>query len=39
VRVPAGFIAVKPMPKPGWQLSTVNDKYPKPFKLRGTSIS
>jgi uncharacterized protein YcnI len=39
VRVPAGFIAVKPMPKPGWQLSTVNGKYPKPFKLRGASIS
>ncbi len=27
VQIPDGVIAVKPMPKPGWQLDTVKDKY------------
>lgn len=35
VRIPAGLIAVKPMPKPGWQLATVTGKYPQPYTLRG----
>ena len=39
VRLPAGVIAVKPMPKPGWQLSTVVGKYPKPFGVRGTVVT
>jgi uncharacterized protein YcnI len=39
VRVPAGLIAVKPMPKPGWQLDTVTGKYPKPFMLRGAPVT
>ena len=39
VRVPAGLIAVKPMPKPGWQLSTVSGKYAKPYMLRGAPVS
>lgn len=39
VRVPEGLIAVKPMPKPGWQLGTVTGKYPKLFKLRGAALS
>ena len=39
VRVPAGLIAVKPMPKPGWQLNTVSSKYPKTYMLRGASVS
>jgi uncharacterized protein YcnI len=30
VRIPAGVIAVKPQPKPGWTLSTVTGPYPKP---------
>lgn len=39
VRVPAGIIAVKPMPKPGWQLNTVSGKYPKPYMLRGATVT
>jgi periplasmic copper chaperone A len=31
VRVPDGMIAVKPMPKPGWKIDTVNGKYPKTY--------
>jgi uncharacterized protein YcnI len=33
VRIPQGVIGVKPMPKPGWTLTTVTAKYPKPVKL------
>lgn len=39
VRLPAGIIAVKPMPKPGWQLDVVTGKYPKPYRLRGATVS
>jgi periplasmic copper chaperone A len=39
VRLPAGIIAVKPMPKPGWQLDVVTGKYPKPYSLRGATVS
>ena len=39
VRLPAGIIGVKPMPKPGWQLNIVNGKYPKPFTLRGAQVT
>jgi len=39
VRIPAGIIGVKPMPKPGWQLSVVSGKYPKPFTLRGAQVT
>jgi uncharacterized protein YcnI len=39
IRVPAGVIGVKPMPKPGWKLDTVSGKYPKPFTLRGAKMS
>jgi uncharacterized protein YcnI len=39
VRLPAGLIGVKPMPKPGWQLNTVTGKYQKPFTLRGAPVS
>jgi periplasmic copper chaperone A len=31
VRIPEGVIAVKPMPKPGWQLATVIGNYEKPY--------
>lgn len=31
VRVPTGLIAVKPMPKPGWTIETVNGKYDKAY--------
>ncbi len=33
VKIPAGVIGVKPMPKPGWTLSTSTGKYPKTYKL------
>jgi len=39
VRMPEGVIAVKPMPKPGWKLDTINGKYPKPISSRGATIS
>lgn len=39
VRLPAGIIGVKPMPKPGWQLTTVIGKYPKPYTLRGAPVT
>jgi periplasmic copper chaperone A len=39
VRLPAGLIGVKPMPKPGWELSTVLGKYPKPYTLRGAPVT
>jgi uncharacterized protein YcnI len=32
VQIPEGVIAVKPMPKPGWQLATVTGEYTKPYK-------
>jgi periplasmic copper chaperone A len=30
VQIPDGVIAVKPMPKPGWELSTKVEPYPQP---------
>jgi uncharacterized protein YcnI len=39
VRVPDGFIGVKPMPKPGWTLNIVVGKYSKPFRLRGATVT
>jgi len=39
VRLPAGIIGVKPMPKPGWKLDIVSGKYSKPFTLRGAKVS
>jgi len=38
VRVPAGIVGVKPMPKPGWQLSVATGKYPRPYTLRGAQV-
>lgn len=32
VQIPEGMIAVKPMPKQGWKLTTVVGDYPKPVK-------
>jgi uncharacterized protein YcnI len=31
VQIPEGVIAVKPMPKTGWELETVKDKYDRPY--------
>jgi uncharacterized protein YcnI len=39
MRLPAGIIAVKPMPKPGWQLVVTIGKYPKPYSLRGAPVT
>jgi uncharacterized protein YcnI len=39
VKIPAGVIAVKPMPKPGWQLATVKGKYDKTYDYYGTPMS
>jgi uncharacterized protein YcnI len=39
IRIPAGMIGVKPMPKPGWTLDTVTGKYNKPYTLRGGTVS
>jgi periplasmic copper chaperone A len=39
VRIPEGVIGVKPMPKPGWTLSTVTGKYPKTYRLFHAQIS
>lgn len=39
IRTPEGFIAVKPMPKPGWKLDTVSGKYPCSYNLQGATVS
>lgn len=39
LRLPAGVVGVKPMPKPGWKLDTVTAKYPKPYTLRGAPVT
>jgi uncharacterized protein YcnI len=38
VRIPEGVIAVKPMPKAGWQLETVKGKYAKSYDNYGTPV-
>jgi periplasmic copper chaperone A len=39
VRMPDGFIEVKPMPKPGWKLDVVRGKYQKPMSMRSTKVN
>ncbi|MBM3530430.1 MAG: DUF1775 domain-containing protein [Alphaproteobacteria bacterium] len=39
VRIPSGVIGVKPMPKPGWTLTTVTSKYSKTYKLYHRDVS
>jgi periplasmic copper chaperone A len=39
VRIPEGLIAVKPMPKPGWQLAVVNGKYQHPYRYEGSEVT
>jgi uncharacterized protein YcnI len=39
VRIPDGVIGVKPKPNPGWTLTTVTAKYPKPVKLYHAEIT
>jgi uncharacterized protein YcnI len=40
VRIPEGVIAVKPMPKPGWDVQTVSGKYDRPYRFfHGATLS
>jgi len=39
VQIPDGVIAVKPMPKPGWELATVKDKYDQPYDYFGNELT
>ena len=39
VRIPEGVIAVKPMPKPGWQLATKEGKYAQSYDYYGTPLT
>jgi uncharacterized protein YcnI len=39
VRIPDGFVNVKPMPKPGWTLNVVRARYTEPIRLRGVTLT
>jgi uncharacterized protein YcnI len=39
VRIPDGMIAVKPMPKPGWELTTKIAPYAQPIKYYETTLT
>jgi uncharacterized protein YcnI len=39
VQIPEGVIAVKPMPKPGWQLEIVKGKYENTYDFFGTKLT
>ena len=39
VKVPDGMVNVKPMPKPGWEVSTVIGKLATPFESHGKTIT
>jgi uncharacterized protein YcnI len=39
VQIPEGVIAVKPMPKPGWQLDVVTDKYERAYDYFGSQLT
>jgi uncharacterized protein YcnI len=39
VRIPDGVVAVKPMPKPGWELETVEAAYKQPYDYFGTALT
>jgi uncharacterized protein YcnI len=39
VRIPQGFLDVKPMPKPGWKLEVKRGPYAKPVSLRDAKVS
>ena len=39
VQIPEGMIAVKPMPKPGWQLETVTGQYAQAYNSYGTPVT
>ena len=39
VRIPEGMIAVKPMPKPGWELTTKEAPYAKPVQYFESTLT
>jgi len=39
LRLPQGYYAVKPMPKPGWTLEKVIGKYETPYNNHGTEMT
>lgn len=39
VRIPEGFFAVKPMPKPGWKLDTVIGPYAQSYPDHGRTLT
>ena len=39
VKVPDGMVSVKPMPKPGWEVSTVIGKLATPYESHGKTIT
>ena len=39
VKIPEGVIAVKPMPKPGWNMETIKGKYAAEYELHGTKAA
>jgi uncharacterized protein YcnI len=39
VRIPDGYLNVKPMPKPGWKLEVKRGTYAKPTSLGGANVS
>jgi periplasmic copper chaperone A len=39
VQIPEGVLAVKPMPKAGWSVETVNGKYVREYDYHGSKLS
>lgn len=39
VRIPEGVVAVKPMPKPGWELTTTEGRYAQAYEYRGQTLT
>jgi uncharacterized protein YcnI len=39
VQIPDGVIAVKPMPKPGWNVEAIKGKYAADYDFHGTKLS
>lgn len=39
VSVPVGLLVAKPMPKPGWRLTTETAKLPEPVRMHGKTVT
>ncbi|KQZ33324.1 hypothetical protein ASD50_00570 [Mesorhizobium sp. Root552] len=39
IKIPEGFISVKPMPKAGWKIETVKGKYAQSYEYYGEQVS